>query len=73
MEMEIPVGFRFLPTDKELVIHYLINKVIYNPLSPSFFREINATEFYGKPPKSLDERNENLDELGGQCIIHLKS
>ncbi|KAL4383897.1 hypothetical protein GQ457_15G006150 [Hibiscus cannabinus] len=53
MEMEIPVGFRFLPTDKELVIHYLINKVIYNPLSLSFFREINATEFYGKPPKSL--------------------
>ncbi|KAK5777103.1 protein FEZ-like [Gossypium arboreum] len=49
---KLPVGFRFLPTDVELVTHYLINKVIYNPFSSFIFQEINATELYTKSPKN---------------------
>ncbi|XVF08995.1 hypothetical protein REPUB_Repub07fG0052000 [Reevesia pubescens] len=52
---EFPVGYRFVPTDEELVTHYLINKVICNALPASAFQEINATEFYSKPPKSSVE------------------
>ncbi|XWS60466.1 hypothetical protein CRYUN_Cryun07bG0038800 [Craigia yunnanensis] len=50
---QIPVGYRFVPTDEELVTHYLINKVFCNPVpAASAFEEINATELYNKPPKS---------------------
>ncbi|XVE56842.1 hypothetical protein DITRI_Ditri04bG0043200 [Diplodiscus trichospermus] len=51
----IPVGYRFLPTDEELVTHYLINKVFCNPLPASVFQDIKATELYTKPPKKLVE------------------
>ncbi|CAH9134950.1 unnamed protein product [Cuscuta epithymum] len=29
---EIPVGYRFVPTDEELVVHYLKNKILGRPL-----------------------------------------
>ncbi|XVF11824.1 hypothetical protein REPUB_Repub08aG0060500 [Reevesia pubescens] len=48
---EFPVGYRFVPTDEELVTHYLLNKVFCNPIPASNFQEINATELYSKPPK----------------------
>lgn len=50
---EMPIGFRFLPTDEELVKHYLANKVLYRSLPAEFFSEIDAGELYSKHPKCL--------------------
>ncbi|OMO59295.1 No apical meristem (NAM) protein [Corchorus olitorius] len=52
---QLPIGYRFVPTDEELVNHYFINKVFCNPLPASTFHEIHATKFYSMPPKSLVE------------------
>ncbi|WRX17035.1 NAC domain - like 10 [Theobroma cacao] len=49
---QFPIGYRFMPTDEELVTHYLTNKVCRNPVPPSAFQEIRSTELYRKPPKS---------------------
>ncbi|XWS47947.1 hypothetical protein CRYUN_Cryun13aG0029800 [Craigia yunnanensis] len=43
---QFPVGYRFVPTDEELVTHYLINKVFCNPLPPSAFQDINASKLH---------------------------
>ncbi|XP_022715890.1 protein CUP-SHAPED COTYLEDON 2-like [Durio zibethinus] len=48
----LPVGYRFVPTDEELVSHYLINRVFCKPVPASVFQEINASELYSQPPKS---------------------
>ncbi|XP_047331891.1 NAC domain-containing protein 83-like [Impatiens glandulifera] len=38
-------GFRFHPTDEELVLHYLYRKVMSFPLPPYFIPEINVCQF----------------------------
>ncbi|KAB2053476.1 hypothetical protein ES319_A12G190800v1 [Gossypium barbadense] len=71
---KLPVGFRFLPTDVELVTHYLINKVIYNPFSSFIFQEINATELYTNSPKNFREwfffiyMDMNIDNMHNKAI-----
>ncbi|KAG8638958.1 hypothetical protein MANES_14G084400v8, partial [Manihot esculenta] len=50
---ELPVGYRFLPTDEELVTHYLMNKAFYKPLPAHVGQDINASELYSKPPNTL--------------------
>ena len=50
---KLPVGFRFLPTDEELVTYYLINRVYYRPLPAKPIQDIHASEFYGSPPHHL--------------------
>ncbi|XP_021669567.2 NAC domain-containing protein 101-like [Hevea brasiliensis] len=50
---ELPVGYRFLPTDEELVTHYLMNKVLYKPLPAHVAQDINASQFYSKPPNNI--------------------
>ena len=49
---QLPVGYRFVPTDEELVTHYLINRVFCNTLQPSPFQDINASKLYSKSPKN---------------------
>ncbi|KAM0979899.1 hypothetical protein ACFX13_015958 [Malus domestica] len=51
---QLPVGFRFMPTDEELVTHYLMNKVLYRPVpAAQEIREIDAARFYSNHPKNL--------------------
>ncbi|KAI5351394.1 hypothetical protein L3X38_004285 [Prunus dulcis] len=52
---QLPVGFRFMPTDKELVTHYLMNKVFDRPVpAAEAIQDIDATQFYSTHPKNLD-------------------
>lgn len=51
---QLPVGFRFMPTDKELVTHYLMNKVFHRPVpAAEAIQDIDATQFYSTHPKNL--------------------
>ncbi|KAG7955014.1 hypothetical protein I3843_11G049800 [Carya illinoinensis] len=50
---ELPPGFRFMPTDQELVQHYLWKKELSIPVPGKVFQDIDARELYAKPPKSL--------------------
>lgn len=51
---QLPVGFRFMPTDEELVTHYLMNKALYRPVpAAQEIREIDAARFYSNHPKNL--------------------
>ncbi|KAJ4841427.1 hypothetical protein Tsubulata_009066 [Turnera subulata] len=50
----LPVGYRFSPTNEELVTYYLMNKVLGNPVPPQdVIQEIDATELYAKPPQNI--------------------
>ncbi|KAL0416082.1 UNVERIFIED_CONTAM: NAC domain-containing protein JA2 [Sesamum latifolium] len=50
---ELPVGWRFAPTDEELIVSYLTNKVFEGSLPARVIEEIDADEFYNKRPKDL--------------------
>ncbi|KAK3028032.1 hypothetical protein RJ639_038753 [Escallonia herrerae] len=50
---EMPPGYRFLPTDEELVTHYLTNKAFFRPLPAQVIQDIDATDLYSKPPMAL--------------------
>ncbi|MBA0838257.1 hypothetical protein Goarm_010330 [Gossypium armourianum] len=55
-EIQLPPGFRFHPSDEELIVHYLKNKVTSNPLPASIIAEIdlykyNPWELPRRPPK----------------------
>lgn len=54
----LPVGFRFMPTDEELVTHYLMNKASYRavPVADAI-QEIDATQFYSNHPKNIGMLN----------------
>ncbi|XP_061345760.1 NAC domain-containing protein 2-like [Gastrolobium bilobum] len=41
LEIQLPPGFRFHPSDEELIVHYLRNKVTSSPLPASFIAEID--------------------------------
>lgn len=45
-----PPGIRFIPTDEELVCHYLINKVLNKPMSPNRIYEV---DIYNYNPEQL--------------------
>jgi hypothetical protein len=49
----LPPGYRFKPTDEELVHHYLMNKASSRAFQGQDFQDIDATDLYSKPPKSL--------------------
>lgn len=55
--MELPPGFRFHPTDEEIVTHYLLEKVMNSNFSAAAIGEadLNKSEPWdlpGKPPFS---------------------
>ncbi|GAV59838.1 NAM domain-containing protein [Cephalotus follicularis] len=55
LPLGLPVGYRFKPTDLELVTYYLSNKVNFMPLPAQVVHEIDARELYSKDPRSFVE------------------
>ncbi|KAI4349168.1 hypothetical protein L6164_009798 [Bauhinia variegata] len=55
LDIQLPPGFRFHPSDEELIVHYLRNKVTSCPLPASFIAEIDLYKFnpWELPSKSL--------------------
>ncbi|KAF4394648.1 hypothetical protein G4B88_009898 [Cannabis sativa] len=52
----LPVGYRFIPSDEELVAFYLVKKVFDKSLPQlvaTIITDISQREFYSKPPKQL--------------------
>ncbi|ESW34732.1 hypothetical protein PHAVU_001G176100 [Phaseolus vulgaris] len=45
LEIQLPPGFRFHPSDEELIVHYLRNKVTSSPLPGSFIAEIDLYKY----------------------------
>ena len=44
-DIQLPPGFRFHPSDEELIVHYLKNKMTSNPLPASIIAEIDLYKF----------------------------
>lgn len=40
--LKLPIGYRFRPTDEELVVHYLKSKVFGLPLPASIIPELDV-------------------------------
>ncbi|XP_061349676.1 NAC domain-containing protein 2-like [Gastrolobium bilobum] len=59
-EIQLPPGFRFYPSDEELIVHYLRNKVNSCPLPASFIAEIDLYKYnpWELPSKALFGENE---------------
>jgi hypothetical protein len=49
----LPPGYKFNPTDAELVDDYLLKKASCMAFYEQDFQEIDAIEFYSNPPQSL--------------------
>jgi len=43
--IQLPPGFRFHPSDEELIVHYLKNRVISSPLPASIIAEIDLYKY----------------------------
>ncbi|KAH9329376.1 hypothetical protein KI387_001484 [Taxus chinensis] len=52
-KVDLPPGFRFFPTDEELVVHYLSNKVASHPLPALIIGEV---DLYKYDPWQLPEK-----------------
>ncbi|XP_039058736.1 probable 2-oxoglutarate-dependent dioxygenase AOP1 [Hibiscus syriacus] len=59
---DYPVGFRFVPTDAELIEHYLIKKLNDMPLPPN--KNIHEVDLYGSTPSQLTQQYKQSD--GGE-------
>ncbi|KAK3224281.1 hypothetical protein Dsin_011306 [Dipteronia sinensis] len=76
--IRVPIGYRFLPTDEELVHYYLKRKVLALPLPPSIIPD-HFDVFNSDPwtlPGDLEEkryffgkRNDHIIESGNKCKI----
>lgn len=44
-ELNLPPGFRFHPTDEELVVHYLCRKVSYQCLPVPIIAEVDLYKY----------------------------
>ncbi|XP_068655861.1 NAC domain-containing protein 2-like [Aristolochia californica] len=57
----VPVGFRFRPTDQELVSNYLFNEALSQPLPANLIREIDEVAIREHHPSKLGRSNEWVD------------
>ncbi|XP_057468164.1 NAC domain-containing protein 1-like [Actinidia eriantha] len=61
-KIDLPPGYRFVPTDTELVVHYLFNKVSHKPLPGNMIITINIYDFH---PQQLARYKMSLDFYEG--------
>ena len=68
--IKLPIGFRFRPTDEELLVHYLRRKVLAVPLPASVIPELDVfgTDPWGLPGKSLHHNPARAFDPG-VCIV----
>lgn len=59
VRLKLPVGFRFRPTDEEIIVHYLARKVLALPLPASAVTEIDV---FRSQPQDLPG-NANYDPV----------
>ncbi|KAL3019466.1 hypothetical protein AAZX31_05G085200 [Glycine max] len=59
-KIQLPPGFRFHPSDEELIVHYLRNKVTSSPFPTSFIAEIDLYNYnpWELPSKALFREDE---------------
>ncbi|KAI3688193.1 hypothetical protein L1987_81903 [Smallanthus sonchifolius] len=67
----LPPGFRFHPSDEELIVHYLFNKVKLRSLPASVIGEINLYSFdpWDLPSKLLARRADDLVYLADKALF----
>ncbi|KAH7550735.1 hypothetical protein JRO89_XS13G0258300 [Xanthoceras sorbifolium] len=53
--MSLPAGYKFLPTEEELVVYYLENKVFCRPIPPHVILECGYHDIFSKSPKEIGE------------------
>ncbi|GFZ12144.1 xylulose kinase-2 [Actinidia rufa] len=53
IDQVMPAGYIFVPTDQELVFHYLKKKDSRKPLPAQCIMEMDAISFYNQPPMIL--------------------
>ncbi|CAK7328360.1 unnamed protein product [Dovyalis caffra] len=71
--LKLPIGYRFHPTDEELVVHYLKRKVLSLPLPASVIPEFDVfqTDPWSLPGNSKEKMyffgQKNLNDFGTKC------
>ncbi|XP_030459687.1 NAC domain-containing protein 83-like [Syzygium oleosum] len=72
--IKLPIGFRFRPTDEELLVHYLKRKVQAVPLPASVIPELDVfgTDPWGLPGNLRERRyffsRRNRSSSGHECV-----
>ncbi|KAI9169043.1 hypothetical protein LWI28_006036 [Acer negundo] len=57
---KLPVGFRFEPRERDMIVHYLVNKILNRPLPSNAVKDINY--IYHFDPDQLP-----ISEFSGYC------
>ncbi|CAN6244070.1 unnamed protein product [Urochloa humidicola] len=63
----VPPGFRFHPTDEELLSYYLRRKVACEPIVPDIIREVDPSKF--QPWDLLDNFSVGMGSPDGYCYF----
>ncbi|KAJ9694490.1 hypothetical protein PVL29_010127 [Vitis rotundifolia] len=60
IQLQLPPGFRFHPSDEELIIHYLRNKATSSPIPASIIAEVDLYKYnpWELPTKALFGQDE---------------
>nr|UBT01622.1 NAC transcription factor 18 [Litchi chinensis] len=59
----VRVGIRFVPTDMEIIIHYLVNKIFNRPLPCNAIKDI---DFYAVDPDQLP-----ISNFENYCVLNM--
>ncbi|KAI9173396.1 hypothetical protein LWI28_000679 [Acer negundo] len=67
--MSLPAGYKFHPTEEELVVYYLENKVFRRPIPPDVIQEYGDDDIFGKSPKDVVASSSK--GLGKECYFFI--
>ncbi|EXB90178.1 hypothetical protein L484_015472 [Morus notabilis] len=67
--VKLPVGYRFLPTDEELMAFYLRNRILDLPLPVTYIRDIDCKDLYGSPPSNIERRGMGVGQNEKRRIL----
>ncbi|KAL5749120.1 hypothetical protein ACOSP7_023723 [Xanthoceras sorbifolium] len=71
--MSLPAGYKFLPTEEELVVYYLENKVFCRPIPPHVILECGYHDIFSKSPKEIVASSswKGLGWSGKECYFFI--